>query len=103
MAGKDTPTALGLDFGTTNTVVALADGNGSSDLVEFSSPGGGADAVFRSALCFWEDEKGWNGIAHEARPWAIEEYLQSSLDSPTPLSSTSKRTSSSAARLRNVT
>ena len=81
MAGKDTPTALGLDFGTTNTVVALADGNGSSDLVEFSSPGGGADAVFRSALCFWEDEKGWNGIAHEAGPWAIEEYLQSSLDS----------------------
>ncbi|MGH6632631.1 MAG: Hsp70 family protein, partial [Sphingopyxis sp.] len=37
--------------------------------------------VFRSALCFWEEERGWNGIAHEAGPWAIDEYLQSPLDS----------------------
>jgi len=72
--------ALGLDFGTTNTVVALADGAGSSRLIEFA----GADAtgpVFRSALCFWEEERGWNGVAHEAGPWAITEYLQSPLDS----------------------
>jgi hypothetical chaperone protein len=72
--------ALGLDFGTTNTVVARADGAGGSDLVEFS----GAEAtgaVFRSALCFWEEERGWNGVAHEAGPWAIQEYLQSPLDS----------------------
>src|SRR3546814_14959563 len=27
------------------------------------------------------DLRGWNGIAHEAGPWAIEEYLQSPLDS----------------------
>jgi len=80
MAGQHAATALGLDFGTTNTVVALADGRGGSDLVQFSEPGG-TDAVFRSALCFWEDERGWNGIAHEAGPWAIAEYLQSSLDS----------------------
>ena len=72
--------ALGLDFGTTNTVVALADGAGGSELVDFA----GAEAtgaVFRSALCFWEEESGWNGIAHEAGPWAIAEYLQSPLDS----------------------
>lgn len=72
--------ALGLDFGTTNTVAALADGGGGSQLVEFA----GAEAtgaVFRSALCFWEEERGWNGIAHEAGPWAIAEYLQSPLDS----------------------
>jgi hypothetical chaperone protein len=72
--------ALGLDFGTTNTVAALADGAGNSRLVEFA----GAEAtgpVFRSALCFWEEEQGWNGIAHEAGPWAIVEYLQSPLDS----------------------
>lgn len=73
-------TALGLDFGTTNTVVALADGAGTSRLVDFA----GAEAtgpVFRSALCFWEDERGWNGIANEAGPWAIDEYLQAPLDS----------------------
>ena len=73
------PAALGLDFGTTNTVVAQADGDGST-LIEFT----GAEAtgaVFRSALCLWEEEGAWNGIAHEAGPWAIAEYLQSPLDS----------------------
>ncbi|WP_374392318.1 Hsp70 family protein [Sphingopyxis sp.] len=73
-------TALGLDFGTTNTVVALADGQGGSHLVDFA----GEEAtgpVFRSALCFWEEERAWQGIASEAGPWAISEYLQSPLDS----------------------
>lgn len=80
MSNKEAAVALGLDFGTTNTVAALADGAGSSRLVEFE----GADAtgpVFRSALCFWEEERGWNGVAYEAGPWAIAEYLQSPLDS----------------------
>ena len=72
--------ALGLDFGTTNTVVALADGAGASTLVEFDGAAA-AGAVFRSALCFWEEERGWNGVAHEAGPWAIAEYLASPLDS----------------------
>ena len=31
-------TALGLDFGTTNTVVALTDGAGGSALVDFAGP-----------------------------------------------------------------
>ena len=73
-------TALGLDFGTTNTVVARSDGAGGSQLVDFV----GAEAtgaVFRSALCFWEEERGWNGVAHDAGPWAVAEYLQSPLDS----------------------
>jgi hypothetical chaperone protein len=75
---KAAASALGLDFGTTNSVVALADGQGGTQLVAFGDAG---DAVFRSALCFWEEERGWNGIAHEAGPWAIDEYLQSPLDS----------------------
>jgi hypothetical chaperone protein len=80
MNGDSPASALGLDFGTTNTVVALADGGGESRLVEFAGEGV-IGAVFRSALCFWEDERGLNGIAHEAGPWAIAEYLQSPLDS----------------------
>jgi hypothetical chaperone protein len=72
--------ALGLDFGTTNTVVASADGEGDSRLIEFVR-GSARDAVFRTALCFWEEESGWNGIAHEAGPSAIAEFLQSPLDS----------------------
>jgi len=74
------PTALGLDFGTTNSVVALSHGDGTAHLVDFIGEEANG-AVFRSALCFWEEERGWNGIASEAGPWAIAEYLQSPLDS----------------------
>ena len=61
---------LGLDFGTTNSVVAMAR-DGVSELALLDSPAG-PEAAFRSALCFWEDER---GIAAEAGPWAIAEYL----------------------------
>ncbi len=66
----DTPhTVLGIDFGTTNSVVARAE-DGESHLVPLKAPKG-EDPVFRSALCFWEDD----GIEVEAGPWAIAEYL----------------------------
>lgn len=80
MSSTEAAVALGLDFGTTNTVVALADGAGTSHLLEFEHEGA-SSPVFRWALCFWEEELGWNGVAHEAGPWAIAEYLQSPLDS----------------------
>ncbi|MGR6330040.1 Hsp70 family protein [Sphingomonas sp. XXL09] len=80
MSAKNGTVALGLDLGTTNTVVALSDGHGQSNLIEFQGDSA-AGPVFRSALCFWEEEHGWNGVAHEAGPWAISEYLQSPLDS----------------------
>src|SRR3546814_5218277 len=50
------PRAVGIDFGTTNTVVAIADADGSVTPVRFSH----ADVVqeiFRSALCY-EDVTG---------------------------------------------
>ncbi|GAA0452038.1 MULTISPECIES: Hsp70 family protein [Sphingomonas] len=68
------PTALGLDFGTTNSVAALARG-GAADLVLLDAPDG-PDAVFRSALCFWQDDAVPGGVASEAGPWAIAEYLE---------------------------
>jgi len=74
------PTALGLDFGTTNTVVALSDGRDQSHLMSFEGEDSTSE-IFRSALCFWEEGGGPNGIASEAGPWAIAEYLQSPLDS----------------------
>ena len=67
------PFALGLDFGTTNSVAAIAR-DGVSSLLEMETPEG-VDAAFRSALCFWEDEGVRGGIAAEAGPWAIAEYL----------------------------
>lgn len=80
MASTAAPRALGLDFGTTNTVVARGDADGEATLVDFAGEHA-TGSVFRSALCFWEEERAWEGIAREAGPWAIAEYLQSPLDS----------------------
>jgi hypothetical chaperone protein len=71
--------ALGLDFGTTNTVVALGR-DGAADLLAFDGPQT-REAVFRSALCFWQDETVRGGLAMEAGPWAIAEYLEYPEDS----------------------
>lgn len=65
------PAFLGIDFGTTNSVAAVAS-EGRSELVPLSGPLG-SDPVFRSALCFWEDDA---RVAVEAGPWAIAEYLE---------------------------
>ena len=71
--------AVGIDFGTTNSVIARTAGDGQADLVGFAAPDG-LSSVFRSALCFWQDEAvmkapGRGGLAHEAGPWAIAEFL----------------------------
>jgi hypothetical chaperone protein len=76
MTGGIPSTALGLDFGTTNSVVALSTGDDRTELVRFARDGD-AGAIFRSALCFWEGD----GVESEAGPWAIAEYLQSPADS----------------------
>jgi len=75
-----TSRAIGLDFGTTNSVAALSHGGGSAELLEFVGERA-TGSVFRSALCFWEDESVRGGLAHEAGPWAIAEYLDDPLGS----------------------
>ncbi|WP_068093150.1 Hsp70 family protein [Novosphingobium rosa] len=65
------PLAMGIDFGTTNSVVALAQDTTQAQLVPLAGPEG-TQSVFRSALCFWQDER---ALAHEAGPWAIAEFL----------------------------
>ena len=71
MPDPSPPTILGLDFGTTNSVAAIACA-GQSELVSLVGPSA-VDPVFRSALCFWEDDA---RVAVEAGPWAIAEYLE---------------------------
>ncbi|MFM9935246.1 MAG: Hsp70 family protein [Novosphingobium sp.] len=66
--------AVGIDFGTTNSVVARTAGDGAARLVDFAAPAG-TSAVFRSALCFWQDDAVRGGLEHEAGPWAIAEFL----------------------------
>ena len=69
------PAVLGIDFGTTNTVVALADGDGEARLMRFHMPLGGSASAFRSVLSFQEGDGG--PLAVEAGPWAVEAFLES--------------------------
>ena len=76
MAAAD---SLGIDFGTTNTVVALAAAEGPARLVRFAAPEGELFA-FRSALAFQApaDRPGERLVA--AGPWAIEAYAEAPAD-----------------------
>ncbi|WP_374293460.1 Hsp70 family protein [Sphingomonas sp.] len=79
MTAPAVPCAVGLDFGTTNTVAARAgSGGGAPSLVRLDAAEG---AVFRTALCFWHDEDVRGGLAAEAGPGAIREYLEFPTDS----------------------
>jgi hypothetical chaperone protein len=70
----DKPAAIGVDFGTTNTVVALGDGSDGSRLVNFATPTD-PTPTFRSTLSFNHDPGEPTGRAVRAGPWAIEAYL----------------------------
>lgn len=70
--------AAGLDFGTTNTVAATITPDSDVRLVAFDDAEG---AVFRSALCFWQDDAVKGGLAVAAGPSAIREYLSYPQDS----------------------
>ena len=69
---------LGIDFGTTNTVVALADASGPARLVKFPAPDGELFA-FRSCLSFHAGDRP-NERAIAAGPWAIDAYVDDPAD-----------------------
>ena len=65
---------LGIYFGTTNTVVALADASGPARLVRFPAPEGELFA-FRSCLSFHQGDRP-NDRMIAAGPWAIDAYVE---------------------------
>src|SRR5579872_3574944 len=68
---------IGIDFGTTNSVVALMHDDGSVTTRRHASLD-----VFRSVLCFWtEPSAGRVHLNHAAGPEAITAYLEDPLDS----------------------
>jgi hypothetical chaperone protein len=67
--------SLGVDFGTTNTVLALAGPAGPAELVRLAAPSGEVTA-FRSALGFQTPPERPSERAISAGPWAIEAYAE---------------------------
>jgi len=67
--------AIGLDFGTTNTVAARLAPDGSARLVEIAG-----SPTFRSALSFAHPPDDPQGRVIEAGPFAIEAYVEDPLE-----------------------
>ena len=70
---------IGIDFGTTNTVVSRLDSAGEARLTHFDTPEGPL-APFRSALSFHGDERDAARRVVEAGPWATLAYAEDPLD-----------------------
>ena len=69
---------IGIDFGTTNSVVAILQPDGTVATARAE----GAAAVFRTVLCFWNEvAQGRTTLRHAAGPDAIRTYLDDPLDS----------------------
>ena len=71
----------GIDFGTTNTVLCLLGEDGAPRSVRFATQDGaeGLD-VFRSVLCFWQEEEGRARVLRSAAgPDAVQAYLDDAL------------------------
>jgi Molecular chaperone len=66
---------LGIDFGTTNTVLALAGDTGPAELVKFPATEGELFA-FRSCLSFYAPPEQPSERQVTAGPWAIEAYVE---------------------------
>ncbi len=72
---RNSSASVGIDFGTSNTVVAVATPDGAVSSITFPHETLGG-AVFMSALCFWDErERGVLTTRMEGGPWAVERFL----------------------------
>src|SRR3546814_13005634 len=76
--------SIGIDFGTTNTVLALADADGGVTTARFEADGDGSggdgSSGCRTVLTFTLADEGASPIAVEIGPWAIRRYLAAPAD-----------------------
>jgi len=68
--------AVGIDFGTTNSAVAVADDGGAVTLLSLPAPGGGVTSTWRTILYF-ESGEDPGQVLINAGAAAIERYAQS--------------------------
>ncbi len=79
MSAPRSAPAIGMDFGTTTTVIAIAAPNGKANVLQFSHLNN-TYKTYQSALCFWEEKTGPAlQLQAEGGPWAIEKFLEASL------------------------
>ncbi len=70
------PISIGLDFGTTNTVVSTITAEGVRQHHVFESPLG-AGRSFRSLICYWQEvERARPEIHHSSGPYGISDYIE---------------------------
>ncbi len=69
------PLSIGIDFGTTNTVIAVADEDGRAEAVTFRH--GEADLKgFVTALCYWQERAGGRVTTRvEGGPFAMDQLM----------------------------
>lgn len=68
--------SIGVDFGTSNTVIAIATTDGRVQTLRFDH-GGTAYSVYASALCFSQERPGSSLPPNvEGGPWAIERLIE---------------------------
>ncbi|MHB2168773.1 Hsp70 family protein [Alsobacter sp. R-9] len=72
--------SVGIDFGTSNTVVALAGPDGPAHVVRFDHRGVEM-TTFMSALCWWHERiDGVNTKRFDGGPWAVDAFLTAVTD-----------------------
>jgi hypothetical chaperone protein len=81
LANETAPRALGLDFGTTNTVLSWAHPHRPAEPIVFNFLSNRLFS-FRSALCFWDEgDENHPIVKAEGGPWAIQRFIEASGES----------------------
>lgn len=74
--GQSAPVSIGIDFGTSNTVVAFAHPDGRAEALTFQHDGRSSNN-FVTALCFWNELSPGKAVTRvEGGPWAIEQFVE---------------------------
>lgn len=76
MTSLSAPTRIGIDFGTTNSVIVIARPDRTIQTIRFATPDGEPSETCRTLLALWQDMEGGRRVQHRAvGAHAIEAHL----------------------------